>query len=290
MRWKEQVRLCDYCTLRVGGPARYFLEVRSVDELRQAFLRCKEEGLRYFLLGKGSNCFFDDAGFDGLVIFNRISTFSDLGEGFFQAGSGYSFSMLGSKTAKLGWSGLEFASGIPGSVGGAVYMNAGANGRETADALFEVDYLHENGSLEVFSVEDLEFSYRKSPFQEMKGAVVAARFHLIKDLSSRGRQLDIVAYRKNTQPLSQSSAGCWFRNPEGDSAGRLIDELQLKGMSIGQAEVSTVHGNFLLNKGGASSEEVLELSNKIKKKIEIEKGVSLRQEVMYIPSRGLDEE
>ena len=145
--WQENVSLKQYCSMGVGGPSRYFVEVKTIDELCSTIRRCAQENQRYFVLGKGSNCLFDDRGFDGLVILNKIQFFQQPNPGEFYVGAGFSFALLGVRSAKDKWSGLEFASGIPGSVGGAVYMNAGANGQETCDCLLSVDYVDEDGKL-----------------------------------------------------------------------------------------------------------------------------------------------
>src|ERR1700741_1309646 len=130
--------LKDVCTLGIGGPARYFIEAHTIEDIQQALQFCKVEGLDFFILGKGSNCLFDDRGFDGLVISNKIDFFANPSPGVFHVGAGYSFSLLGVQTARQHWSGLEFASGIPCTVGGAIFMNAGANGSETCTALSSV--------------------------------------------------------------------------------------------------------------------------------------------------------
>src|SRR5262249_20595825 len=145
--FEENKHLKDYSTLGIGGPARYFVQVRKIEEIQTALKICKENNFRYFILGKGSNCLFDDRGFNGVMILNKIDFFEQPQPGLFHVGAGYSFSLLGVQTARQGWSGLEFASGIPGSVGGAVFMNAGANGMETSECLLSIDYVTMEGEL-----------------------------------------------------------------------------------------------------------------------------------------------
>ena len=246
--------------------------------VRYSFL----EKVPFFILGKGSNCLFDDRGFDGLVIQNKISYLKIEGNEV-DVGSGYSFSMLGLKTAKEHLAGLEFASGIPATVGGAVFMNAGANGSETADHLKEVLFLDEKGDLHSFEKKDLIFSYRFSSFQSMKGAIVSAKFVLTPSPTARDKQFTIIEYRKKTQPYQDPSIGCVFKNPEGASAGALIEKSGLKGFSIGGAEVSPMHANFIVNKGNASAKDVLDLAREVERLVKDSTGVKLEMEIRCIP-------
>ena len=224
----ENKPLKEVCTLGIGGPARYYTEARTIDEMQQALQFCQEENLQFFILGKGSNCLFDDRGFNGLVICNKIDFFENTQPGIYHIGAGYSFSLLGVQTARQQWSGLEFASGIPCTVGGAVFMNAGANGTETCSALASVDYVAQDGKLRILKKEDLHFSYRTSSFQTMSGAIVGATFSLTPSGEARAKQLEIISYRTKTQPYSDKSAGCVFRNPACGAAGALIDKAGLK--------------------------------------------------------------
>lgn len=281
-RFQKDKLLRELSTFDIGGPARYFLEVHKSEEMQEVLAYCTETGMPYLVIGKGSNTLFDDRGFDGLVILNKIS-FCKYNESMVEVGAGYSFSLLGAQTARKGWAGLEFASGIPGSVGGAVYMNAGASGAETKDVLQEVSYVSEKGELQHFKKEDVEFSYRTSSFQKMKGAIVSATFLLSSSSSARQKQLTIVEYRTKTQPYSDPSAGCVFRNPTGKSAGALIQECGLKGTVIGGAEVSVLHANFIVNKGGASSQDVLALVALVKSRVKEMTGIDIHMEIRCIP-------
>jgi len=275
--------LSEVCTFGIGGPARYFAEARSIEEMRQILTYCKSQNISYFVLGKGSNCLFDDRGFQGAVILNKIDFLNRPGENIFHVGSGYSFSLLGTQTARQGWSGLEFASGIPGTVGGALFMNAGANGKETCQSLDAVEFLDDAGKLLVLKKENLSFAYRSSSFQTLPGAIVGATFVLTASSEARQKQLEIIAYRKNTQPYSDKSAGCIFRNPHCGHAGALIERSGLKGMGVGGAKVSELHANFIVNAGGASTRNVLDLIALIKQRVQEKTGVELDSEVRYIP-------
>src|SRR3569832_2160167 len=211
IKFEEGRLLKGLTTFGIGGPAKHFIEVQSIPQLQEVVSYCYNKQLPYLVLGKGSNTLFSDRGFDGVIILNKIH-FCQQDSGNFYVGAGYSFSLLGSQTARKGWAGLEFASGIPGSVGGAVYMNAGANGGEAFQYLTEVTYVNEKGKLELLPKGKLQWGYRTSSIQTHKGAIAAARFHLVSNTEARQRQLNIIDYRTITLPYSDMSAGCVFRN------------------------------------------------------------------------------
>ncbi len=269
-------------TFGIGGAARFFVEAQKIEELQSLMSYCHAQKLPFFILGKGSNSLFDDRGFNGLVILNKIA-FCKFDWPVVHVGAGYSFSLLGTQTARKGWAGLEFASGIPGSVGGAVYMNAGASGVETSETLIEATFINEKGEIEVLKRDQIEFSYRVSSFQKRKGAIASAKFLMMPSEEARKKQLGIIDYRTRTQPYGDKSAGCVFRNPESQSAGALIQQSGLKGKRIGGAEVSTMHANFLINKGGATSKDILELAAFVKKTVKEKTDVDLEMEIRCIP-------
>lgn len=275
--------LKDYCTFGIGGPAKYFVEVRDILQMKKALYHCVSRKLPYFVLGKGSNCLFDDRGFNGMVILNKIDFLNAKEPGVFHVGAGYSFSLLGTQTARQGWSGLEFASGIPGSVGGAIFMNAGAQGGETSTHLHAVEFLSEDGELLEIKKENLSFGYRSSSFQNTKGVIVSGIFSLVPNIEARQKQINLLTYRKETQPIKDKSAGCIFRNPNGGHAGALIEKCGLKGINVGGAKVSEMHANFIVNKDMSSAQDVLALINLIKEKVKKETNFDLESEVRLIP-------
>lgn len=286
MRIDERIQssklLSSLSTFGIGGPARYYLEAKTVDDVREALEWTRRERLPVFILGKGSNCLFDDRGFNGLVLHNKID-FCRISGLSVEAGAGYSFSLLGVQTARRALCGLEFASGIPGTVGGAVFMNAGANCRETCEPLVSVLYLDEKGEEKTYIKQELHFSYRTSSFQTMNGCILAARFELGEDRGARKSQLVIVNYRLKTQPYKDKNAGCVFRNPSAKlSAGFLIESCGLKGVSVGGARVSDLHANFIVNTGNATSSDVLALIEKIQQRVAKQKGVLLEAEVRRV--------
>lgn len=288
MKVLENKNLSELTTIGVGGPALYYIEVQSIEEMRQAFLFASQHSLPFLLIGRGSNMLCHDLGFQGVAIHNKIA-FLERKEMdkklHLHVGGGYNFSLLGTQTARWGFSGLEFASGIPASVGGAIFMNAGANGKESCDHLESVEWLDAQGKLHVFDRKDLSFSYRHSPFQNMQGAIVGASFLLNPSASSRLQQIEIINKRKATQPLQEMSAGCIFRNPRDAFSGALIEKCSLKGLKLGDAKVSEVHANFIINQGKATAEEIEMLIEKIQKEVLEKTGYMLASEVRRIPYR-----
>lgn len=277
--FQKNRRLSEFSTFGIGGPIRYFLEIRSLKEMEEAFFFIREEKLPFLILGKGSNSLFPDEGFNGVALLNKIDFCKFRGD-HVEVGAGYSFSLLGIQTAKRGLAGLEFASGIPASVGGAVYMNAGANGKETFMPIASIGYLSISGAFKEYKKGELSYSYRSSCFQKMEGAIIFATFDLSPSESARETQLKIVEYRMKTQPLREKSAGCIFQNPSKElGAGALIDRLGLKGAQVGGAKVSELHANFIVNTGGATAADVKELIAKIQKKVFEETKILLEPEV-----------
>jgi len=279
----ESRLLSTLTTFGIGGPCQHYLEIKTIEDAKKAIAFCQNHQLPWFVLGKGSNCLFDDKGYAGVILHCKIDFLQLSAEGTFYVGAGYSFSLLGSKTAREGWSGLEFASGIPGSVGGAIFMNAGANGKETAESLIQVEFIDHQGQLHQLSKSELEFAYRSSLFQKKKGVIVSGTFKLHPSEDARPSQLKLLNYRKNTQPYDAQSAGCIFRNPLNNYSGALIERAGLKGFKIGGACVSEKHANFIVNQNNASCQDVLALISTIKKKVKEDSGYDLESEVRYIP-------
>lgn len=278
LQLQQNRSLSEFSTFGIGGPIRLFAEASSYEEMEEAF----RLPMPVLVVGKGSNCLFDDEGFDGLVVLNKID-FCQWEENRVTVGSGYNFSLLGVQTARKGFSGLEFASGIPATVGGALFMNAGANGKETAEALHSVLYF--DGTRRAYSREELSFGYRTSPFQAMKGVILSATFALAPNPAARASQLQIIDYRMKTQPLKDKSAGCVFRNPPGQSAGALIDQCGLKGTQVGGAQISPLHANFIVNTGFAKACDVKELIQLVQERVFKQTGVYLEPEIRFIDAR-----
>jgi UDP-N-acetylmuramate dehydrogenase len=263
--------LSQYTTMKIGGPADLLIVPSSIENLAKVMEVIRKFDLKWRAIGRGSNLLVSDKGIEGAVI--KLGSGLDeieINNDEIKVGSGYSLISLSTMISKKGLSGLEFASGIPGSVGGAVYMNAGAHGSDISKILTKAHILFEDGTMEWLSNEEMEFSYRTSILQKRRpGIVVEAVFQL-----KKGNQAEIVAemqknkdYRKITQPWNYPCAGSIFRNPLPHYAGKLIQEAGLKGFQIGGAKISEMHGNFIVNAGNASAEDVLRLVQYVKDKI-----------------------
>ena len=278
-RCETGVFLSSVSTFGIGGPAALLFRAQTVQDLQDAMRATFAAKAPYLVVGRGSNCLFPDSGFPGLVIVNRLEEVQEEADGLFIAGGGVRFPLLGMQTARLGWGGLEFAAGIPGSVGGAVCMNAGAQGQQTGAVVEAVEYVDEQGTLCSMNRQNLSFGYRFSSFRNKGGVIASVRFKLCKDERALERQKEMVEYRKRTQPIDRS-AGCVFRNPPGLSAGKLIDEAGLKGRSVGGASVSPLHANFIVNRGGATASDVQSLIQIVRSEVLARTGVSLDCEVI----------
>jgi len=284
--------------LYAGGPAKFLAVADSASNLSALCKWASSMGEKALVLGKGSNCLFDDRGFDGLVIVNQVQPFvEDLGDGLYRVGAGRPFNRLGMEMSARGLGGLEFAAGIPGSVGGAVYMNAGSGQQDTASVAVSAEVMRRDGTTEHWDLRPgtamgRHFGYRRSPFQEHAGdaVVVSVTFRLRPDDSALGRARAGLARRRATQPLEERSAGSVFRNPGGGlpPAGQLIDEAGLRGTAVGRAAVSLRHANFLVNLGGATSAEMRELMSLVKAEVWHAHGVALEEEICVIPHSGSD--
>lgn len=282
MHFQSNCLLKKFSTLRIGGLARWLVEVDTIERLQEVLSYSLVEKIPYIVIGKGSNSLFDDRGFDGLVIVNKIA-FCTFDQTTVFVGAGYSFALLGVQTARRNLSGLEFAAGIPGTVGGAVYMNAGAGGAEVSQVLDEVLFITEQGEKQQLLKNEMVFDYRYSSFQEKKGAIAAATFRLASSLEARKKQLSLINYRTRTQPYGDLSCGCIFRNPAGNSAGQLIEQAGLKGMRIGGAEVSSLHANFIVNTDNAKANDVLVLAKQVQEIVRKKTGIALEMELRVIP-------
>eukprot|EP00803_Ostreobium_quekettii_P005656 evm.model.scf_985EXC.7 EVM.evm.TU.scf_985EXC.7 scf_985EXC:37918-40184(+) len=258
--------------------------------MSKAFRWAAVEDRPVFILGNGSNVLFDNRGFEGLVILNRIAHCEHLGDGFFSVGAGYPINKLSAQLSRSGWGGLEFAIGIPGTVGGAVYMNAGAHGQDTGGIVSSVRYFDGDGRLHTVDGACLQFGYRYSIFQQMERPVAIASITLSLTRCNRARQRATEYWRRRrvlSQPAAARTAGCVFRNPGGGSisAGALIDQVGLKGRTFGGAAVSRRHANFFLNKCSCSSDDMLRLIDVVKREVLMHSGVELFEEVVVVPAK-----
>ena len=272
-----------HTTFKIGGAADLFITVQTVGDLRTAVIACRECGVPYMILGKGSNLLVSDDGIEGAVIlpdgiFKELSVSGDT----ITCGAGVSLSKLCTVALENSLSGLEFAYGIPGTVGGAVYMNAGAYGGETKDVCTEVTYLTPDGAIGTYSADDLAFSYRSSIFKSNDNIILSAKYTLTPDPqeSIKARMDDFMERRRTKQPLEFPSAGSVFKRPVGAFAGTLIEQCGLKGKSVGGAQVSEKHAGFIINAGGATCQDVMDLVKLVQVTVKAETGYDLECEII----------
>ena len=270
-------------TFRIGGPAEYFACPKTPEELRLLLDACKKDGIPYFILGKGSNLLVGDRGIPGLTIaMEGLSAVSVEGETV-TAQAGASLTAVCAAARQAGLAGLEFAYGIPGQVGGGVYMNAGAYGGELRDVLVQVEFLDEEGERRILPAEKLEMGYRRSFFTGKGCVILSAVFRLQRDPEGPeavgARMEEIYRRRKEKQPLEWPSAGSTFKRPEGAYAAALIDRCGLKGFRVGGAQVSEKHAGFVINTGEAACADVLALIGEVRRIVKEKTGFVLEPEV-----------
>ncbi len=274
-----------HTTFRIGGPADYFAMPSSAEEIRRIVSLCIEQEVPYYIIGNGSNLLVGDKGFRGVIIqiFKNMRDIRTEGETV-TAQAGALLSKVAAAAYDAGLTGFEFASGIPGTLGGAVRMNAGAYGGEMSQVLKSADVLTAEGEVLTIPVEEMKMGYRTSIVSRMDYVVLGAQLVL-----SRGSKEDIRAKmdelkekRVSKQPLEFGSAGSTFKRPEGYFAGKLIEDAGLRGFRIGNAQVSEKHCGFVINRGGATAAEVAELMDHIIRRVEETSGVRLQPEVKKI--------
>ena len=321
MQILENEPMSKHTSFRVGGPARYFVKAESIDELKQAITLAAEKSLPYFTLGNGTNLLVADKGFEGVVITlaGEFSKISDMGTGSFKVGAAVPLGRFARMALKQGYAGIHKLAGIPGTIGGAIYMNAGAYGQEIGTHCTQVATLDANGNIREYSNNDCAFGYRRSAFQKAGAAhpagrafdedraqaetILSATFQLANAAGNTAGEsqeqtvarleaelAECMAKRKATQPLNMPNAGSTFKRLERGSAdmpqqvapGYYIEQAGLKGYRIGGAEVSTLHANFIVNAGGATAKDILDLSDYVKASVAKKFGVELQREIVLL--------
>ncbi len=320
---KYNESLSRHTSFRIGGPAAALVEAHSVDELKAIIALREWFSLPVMVIGCGTNILFSDAGYKGIIIvlsteFSQVRyencengerktengkrrtenggqrTENGLPTSDFRlpssefripviAGAGVALNRLAQQCARLGLSGLEFAYGIPGALGGALIMNAGAYGCSMSEIVTDIKVMTHSGVVLTISRKQAEFTYRQSALNQYF-CVLAATLQLIQAPHDQiiAKMQQLYAERKSKLPLNKPSAGCVFKNPPAISAGKLIDECALKGTRVGGAEVSKKHANFIINTGGATAKDVLELIDEVRNRVYSQIGVTLEQEIHYI--------
>ncbi len=280
---RENEPLAKHTSFRIGGPAQIMVFPRSAQELASILAAAKENGIVPRILGAGTNVLAPDEGVKGLVICLR-ETFMGLrliDETTVEAMAGMSLAQTAMFAARNGLSGMECLHGIPGTVGGGVYMNAGAYGGEIKDVAVRTEFMSLDGETKWFEGAAQGFGYRTSAFQALQGVIVRTQFLLQKGVEGeiRAKIKELNDRRRASQPLEKPSAGSTFKRPEGYFAGTLIDQAGLKGLSVGGAQVSEKHAGFVVNNGGATAQDVLALVKQVQERVYAHSGVHLEPEV-----------
>lgn len=289
MHMRENEPLSAHTTFRIGGPAKYYLVPESKAEVREGLAFANEKNLPWLVIGKGSNLLVPDEGYSGVVIeigkgMEKIEVETGETDGRICAQAGVSLGVLAAAAAKESLTGLEFASGIPGTLGGAVTMNAGAYDGEMKDVIVSATVLDKSGEERTLSREQLQLGYRSSRIQREGSLVLEAVFELQKGdrevILEKMRELN--GRRRDKQPLEYPSAGSTFKRPEGYFAGKLIQDAGLRGFRIGDAQVSEKHCGFVINRGNATAADVRRLIKEVQKRVQESSGVWLEPEVKMI--------
>lgn len=282
---EQYVPLRTLSTWKIGGLAEWVVWPAHALEIERIWRFARDEQIPIRLIGKGSNLLFPDEGLKGITVVSTTLTGAVWEGQFLRAEAGCSIARLAQEAGERGLSGLEFARGIPGTLGGAVVMNAGAHGGEIQNVLVKVKVLTEDGEIKTFSKEELTFGYRECSLRGKTWVLEADLKFTPGDKDQiKAQMAENLAKRKAAQPLDLPNAGSVFRNPEGDSAGRLIERAGWKGKGIGGAIVSPKHANFIVNTGNATAIDVLALIRAIQNDVLEKYGVELRTEVHYISS------
>lgn len=281
----EQEPMARHTTFRIGGPADYFVELGSIEQIRAAIQVCREENLPWFVLGRGSNLLVSDKGYRGVI----LSIYKDFQKTEIQGETvtvqaGVLLTTLSGKVLDASLTGLEFASGIPGTIGGAVVMNAGAYGGEMKDIVRKVTVLDQDGEVRTLTCGEMQFGYRTSLAKEKGYIVLGAELTLKQGEKEKIREemQALKAKRIEKQPLEFPSAGSTFKRPEGYFAGKLIMDAGLAGARVGGAQVSEKHCGFVVNTNNATAADVRELMSRVQKTVEEKYGVRLEPEVRFL--------
>ena len=281
----EKEPMSNHTTFRIGGPADFFAAPDTMEQAAAIVRICREQNYPFYVIGNGSNLLVSDEGYRGLILqlYRNFSEITVEGEEItVQAGA--MLSVIAKKALAYSLTGFEFASGIPGTIGGAAVMNAGAYGGEMKDVLTEVTVLTKENEIKVIPVEELQLSYRHSVIPQNEWIVLGAKLRLKKGVEAqiRARMEELKEQRVTKQPLEYPSAGSTFKRPEGYFAGKLIMDAGLRGYTVGGAQVAEKHCGFVVNRGGATAADVLQLMADVSDKVKEQFGVTLEPEVKML--------
>ncbi len=281
----ENVDMKQHTTFRAGGSVRYFAKAESVDDIRELQIFAAEKEVPFFLIGLGSNVLVSDAGFDGLIIkLGKEFSHFKFDKDKLSVKAATPLSMIARMSASLGLSGMHLLAGIPGTVGGGIAMNAGAYGEDISQTLVSAKILEEDGNIKDYTNADCLFGYRKSVFQNTHKVILEAVFQLAPKNSTEllTSQKKIMEERKTKQPLDLPSAGSVFKRPAENFPGALIEQVGLKGFQLGGAQISSKHANFIVNTGGATAQQIYDLSEIAKQKVFESCGTKLEKEIIFL--------
>ena len=285
-RIKQKERLEYYTSLHIGGEADYLVTPSTVDEIKQIIEVCKRDNMPYYIMGNGSNILASDHGFRGLIIKlgNEFSNIQINEDGYIKAQAGVLLSTLANEAAKQSFTGFEFAAGIPGSLGGAVYMNAGAYDGEMKQCLSSATVMDDDGNIVQYHKDDLQLGYRSSILQKNKLILLEAELKLEKGDKKFvfDKIEDFNQRRREKQPLEEYSAGSTFKRPQGYYAGKLIHDAGLRGYQVGGAAVSKKHCGFVINKNNATAEEFKTVIQDVIRIVQDKYGVTMEPEVRFL--------
>jgi UDP-N-acetylmuramate dehydrogenase len=281
--WNEPMK--NRTTFRAGGPARCLVEPESLEQLQEVLEYVRAEKIPFYIIGNGSNLLVSDEGYDGVIIqlFKKLSKIR-ISDDRMLLEAGVLLVRAANMARKEGLAGLEFASGIPGTIGGAMVMNAGAYGGEMKDVVERVRVVTSDGQIRDYTGEEMAFGYRTSRITAEGSVVVEVELKLHKDdpAQIQARMDELKAKRLEKQPLEFASAGSTFKRPEGYFAGKLIQDAGLRGFSIGDAQVSEKHCGFVINRGGASASQIAQLIREVQRRVYENSGVQLETEVRFL--------
>lgn len=283
MKYEENVDLKKLNTYRIGSTAKYLIKPSDMEELKNTIKELNEKNMKYYVLGGGTNVILPDKDFDGAIIkLDKLNAFL-IKDSCVYAGSGLSLNEFIKKCLDEGYTNFSNLYGIPGSLGGAIIGNAGANESEMFDDLCAV-LVYNEGLIKLINKENINYEYRNTEFKNSNVIIIGAIFKLIPGNVDESWQMikENLEKRKNTQPLEYPSAGSVFKNPKGSSAGKLIDECNLKEKTIGGAKVSKKHANFIINENNATSYDIITLINEIKEEVKKQKNVDLELEQVIV--------
>lgn len=291
MAFRRDEPLCDYTTFKVGGYCPLLIEMDTAEHTAELIRLCHSEKIPYYIIGRGSNLLVDDRGISS-VIFNMGRDFSDVfvNGNEITCEAGASLNRVCRTALENSLSGMEFAYGIPGSVGGAVYMNAGAYGGEISDVIVSCKAVDREGNLRKFTHDEMELSYRHSIFSHGEYIILEAVFRLTNGEreSIQAKMNELLQKRRDKQPIEFPSAGSTFKRPQGNYAAALIEQCGLKGRAVGGAEVSSKHSGFIINRGGATFDDIIELIRIVKTEVYEKTGYMLEIEPLILSDREIN--